>query len=133
MTWGFALVGGRLLSRADGPGALLMYEDAEGKRLVLYACRDEAKGRDTAFRFAQQEGISMFHWADAPLTYARAAELPALTCMPWRKRSTSKPPSDPGSDWTPAAGIGPSATRETEPTQDHRTPEQKGPGGCRGQ
>jgi anti-sigma factor RsiW len=73
---GFALVGGRLLSRADGPGALLMYEDAEGKRLVLYACRDEAKGRDTAFRFAQQEGISMFHWADAPLTYALAAELP---------------------------------------------------------
>ncbi|MGE5155327.1 MAG: anti-sigma factor family protein [Bdellovibrio bacteriovorus] len=72
---GFELVGGRLLASADGPGALLMYEDAEGQRLVLYACHSDTRGRDTAFRYAEDEGISVFHWSDAPLTYALAAEL----------------------------------------------------------
>jgi anti-sigma factor RsiW len=75
-TLGFELVGGRLLASADGPGALLMYEDAGGQRLVLYACHSETGGRDTAFRYAEEEGISVFHWSDAPLTYALAAELP---------------------------------------------------------
>jgi len=69
---GFALVGGRLVSSDDGPGALLMYENAEGKRVVLYACRGEDEGRDTAFRFAQEEGVSVFYWVEGPLAYALA-------------------------------------------------------------
>lgn len=72
---GFALVGGRLLASDDGPGALLMYEDAQGRRLILYACRNEKEQRDTAFRFEQEGDVSVFHWLDGPLTYALAAEL----------------------------------------------------------
>jgi anti-sigma factor RsiW len=72
---GFVLVGGRLMSSDDGPGALLMYENAEGRRVVLYACHNEDGGRDTAFRFAQEGGVSVFHWVEGPLSYALAGEL----------------------------------------------------------
>ena len=72
---GFHLVGGRLLSSDDGPGALLMYEDGQGRRVILYACHNEEKDRNSAFRFAQEEGISVFHWLEGPLSYALAGEI----------------------------------------------------------
>jgi len=72
---GFVLIGGRLVSSDDGPGALLMYENAEGRRVVLYACHNEDGGRDTAFRFAQQEAVSVFYWIEGSLSYALAGEL----------------------------------------------------------
>lgn len=72
---GFVLIGGRLVSSDDGPGALLMYENTEGRRVVLYACHNEDDGRDTAFRFAQEEGVSVFYWIEGPLSYALAGEL----------------------------------------------------------
>jgi anti-sigma factor RsiW len=72
---GFHLVGGRLLSSDDGPGALLMYEDGQGRRVILYACHNEKEDRSTAFRFAQEEGISVFHWLEGPLSYALAGEI----------------------------------------------------------
>ncbi len=80
---GFRLVGGRLVSSDDGPGALLMYENAEGERVVLYACHNEEQGRNTAFRFAQDEGVSVFYWLEGPLSYALAGELdrPGLAAL----------------------------------------------------
>lgn len=72
---GFQLVGGRLLSTDDGPGALLMYEDDQGRRVILYACRNAESDRSTAFRFAQENGVSIFHWLEGPLSYALAGEL----------------------------------------------------------
>lgn len=74
-TLGFTLVGGRLISSDDGPGALLMYEDEQGRRVVLYACHNEEGGGETALRFAQDEGVSVFHWLEGPLSYAFAGEL----------------------------------------------------------
>jgi anti-sigma factor RsiW len=72
---GFVLVGGRLMSSDDGPGALLMYENAEGRRVVLYACHNEEEERNTAFRFAQEEDVSVFYWIEDRLSYALAGEL----------------------------------------------------------
>lgn len=72
---GFQLLGGRLLASDDGPGALLMYEDAQGQRVVLYACLNEERERNTAFRFSQEAGVSVFHWLEGPLSYALAGEL----------------------------------------------------------
>lgn len=72
---GFVLVGGRLLSSDDGPGALLMYENPEGRRVVLYACRHAGQERATAFRFTQEEGIAVFHWVEGSLSYALAGEI----------------------------------------------------------
>jgi anti-sigma factor RsiW len=72
---GFLLVGGRLISSDDGPGALFMYENAQGQRVVLYLCENESEGRNTAFRFASDEGVSVFYWFDGPFSYALAGEL----------------------------------------------------------
>lgn len=71
---GFLLVGGRLISSDDGPGALFMYENADGRRIVLYLCENESEGLNTSFRFASDEGISVFYWFDGPFSYALAGE-----------------------------------------------------------
>ena len=72
---GFLLVGGRLISSDDGPGALFMYENADGRRIVLYMCENESEGLNTAFRSASDEGVSVFYWFDGPFSYALAGEL----------------------------------------------------------
>ena len=80
---GFRLLGGRLMSSDDGPGALLMYENKEGRRVVLYACRNDEKARDTAFRYAEEEAVSVFYWFEGALSYALAGDLdrPALRAL----------------------------------------------------
>jgi anti-sigma factor RsiW len=72
---GFVLVGGRLLASDDGPGALFMYENLKGQRVVLYMCHSDKPGRQTAFRFSQHEAVSVFYWLDGPFSYALAAEI----------------------------------------------------------
>jgi anti-sigma factor RsiW len=74
-SFGFALLGGRLLASEDGPGALLMYENAEGQRIVLYLCPNDLDGPSTSFRFGQKERVSVFYWFDGPFSIAVAAEL----------------------------------------------------------
>ena len=72
---GFLLVGGRLLASEDGPGALLMYENTDGERVTLYICQNEKVGRNTSFRYAEHERISVFYWYDGPFSYALAGEI----------------------------------------------------------
>lgn len=72
---GFDLVGGRLLPGERGPVAQFMYQDKTGLRLTLYVRQDTANA-ETAFRFAQEGGVSVFYWLDGPLGYALSGELP---------------------------------------------------------
>ena len=72
---GFDLVGGRLLPGEAGPVAQFMYQDARGQRLTLYVRRDDEVSRETAFRFAQEEGIGVFYWLDGRFGYALSGEL----------------------------------------------------------
>ena len=72
---GFFLVGGRLVTSGSGPGALLMYEDEDGTRVVLYVAHHGENQRNTAFRFAQKQAVSVFYWIDGPFTYALAGEI----------------------------------------------------------
>jgi anti-sigma factor RsiW len=72
---GFDLVGGRLLPGESGPVAQFMYQDARGQRLTLYVSRSNAN-RDTAFRFSQEDRVSVFYWVDGKLGYALSSELP---------------------------------------------------------
>ena len=72
---GYSLVGGRLMATSDGPGALLMYEDRDGQRVVLYASANTPGDHATAFRFAREDRVSVFYWVDEPLSYALAGEL----------------------------------------------------------
>ena len=67
---GFQLLGGRLLPADDKPAAQFMYQDAGGRRLTLYARRGLDGNRETAFRFAEQDGIGAFYWVDGDLAYA---------------------------------------------------------------
>jgi anti-sigma factor RsiW len=43
--------------------------------VILYACPSEEADGDTAFRFAQEEGVSVFYWSEGGLSYALAGEL----------------------------------------------------------
>ena len=71
---GYALVGGRLLPDDRGPAAQFMYQDAKGQRLTLYVrVSKDARGQ-TAFRFAQENGVRVFYWLDGRLGYALSGE-----------------------------------------------------------
>jgi len=72
---GYNLVGGRLLSGPQGPGAQFMYQDAAGKRLTLYVSAQKDNAGDTAFRFSQEGGISVFYWIDQNYGYALSGEI----------------------------------------------------------
>ena len=63
---GFDLVGGRLMIGDPAPAALLMYENQEGRRLVLYLRNDlpEGGGRDLRYERAEETGV---------VTWARGA------------------------------------------------------------
>lgn len=75
---GYQLLGGRLLPPTSGrdpaPLALLMYENAQGKRLSLLVKR-EASNAETSFRFSEDQGARVFYWIDGPFGYALAGDL----------------------------------------------------------
>lgn len=72
---GYDLVGGRLLSGTQGPVAHFMYQDARGQRLTLYVSRQKGELRDTAFRFSQEDRVSVFYWVDGNFGYALSGEV----------------------------------------------------------
>ena len=72
---GYNLVGGRLLSGPQGPGAQFMYQETSGRRLTLYVSAQEGNAADTAFRFSREGGISVFYWIDQNYGYALSGEI----------------------------------------------------------
>ena len=72
---GFDLVGGRLLAGPQGPVAHFMYQDTKGQRLTLYVTAQKSEGSDTAFRFSQEERVSVFYWVDHNYGYALSGEI----------------------------------------------------------
>lgn len=73
--WEFSLIGGRLVPVEGQAGALLMYEDANGKRLTVLVGQSNS-GTATSFRFVSRNGLETFYWIDQRLTYAVTAEIP---------------------------------------------------------
>jgi len=73
---GYNLIGGRLLPGDDGPVAQFMYQDGSGKRLTLYVRGTPEETTVTAFRFAQEDKVSVFYWIDGSLAYALSGEIP---------------------------------------------------------
>lgn len=72
---GFELVGGRLLPDNSGAAAQFMYENAQGKRLTLYVKVMPKGSRETAFRYQQRDGVSVFYWVDGILAYALSGQV----------------------------------------------------------
>ncbi len=63
------------MSDASGPAALFMYESGQGRRLTLYVTRRPRGVAETAFRYAHEDGIGVFYWIDARLSYGLAGQL----------------------------------------------------------
>lgn len=72
---GYQLVGGRLLPGNQGPVAQFMFQDANGQRLTLYVRTAPIDNRETAFRFTQERGVSVFYWLDRKFGYALSGEV----------------------------------------------------------
>jgi anti-sigma factor RsiW len=72
---GFSLVGGRLVPVNGKAGALLMYEEASGKRLTVLVGQSE-QDAITSFRFAADGPVETFYWIDDNLSYAVTGEIP---------------------------------------------------------
>ena len=72
---GYQLVGGRLLPGNQGPVAQFMFQDGNGRRLTLYVRSGARDRRETAFRFAQERGVSVFYWLDGKFGYALSGEI----------------------------------------------------------
>ena len=70
---GFRLMGGRVLPAGERPAALLMYDDAKGTRLTLYA-RPGADGH-AGIRYARDGDVTAFSWAENGLAYAVTARI----------------------------------------------------------
>jgi anti-sigma factor RsiW len=69
---GFRLIGGRLLPAESRPAAWFMYEDGKGTRLSCYFLSADP-GRQTEFKYREQNGIGAFYWVDDELAYAITA------------------------------------------------------------
>ena len=72
---GYALVGGRLVAGNEQPTALFMYENAAKNRLTLQARKQPAGTQETAFRYAVEDGVSVYYWIDDQCGYALSGTL----------------------------------------------------------
>jgi anti-sigma factor RsiW len=70
-SFGYRLIGGRLLPGGSGAAAQLMYEDSAGRRLTLYV--RAADGTETAFRFQKDGDAATFAWIDQGFGFAVTA------------------------------------------------------------
>ncbi len=72
---GYQLVGGRLLPGNQGPVAQFMFQEGNGQRLTLYVRIGAGDSKETAFRYAQERGVSVFYWIDGRFGYALSGEI----------------------------------------------------------
>jgi anti-sigma factor RsiW len=72
---GYSLVGGRLLPGERGPVAQFMYQDGKLQRLTLYVRINPDERSESAFLFAQEQGVGVFYWLDRKLGYALSGKV----------------------------------------------------------
>jgi anti-sigma factor RsiW len=73
-SFGFALVGGRLVAGNERPTALFMYENPDKQRLSLQV-RKRPGASETAFRYAIEDGIGVYYWVDDNCAYALSGQV----------------------------------------------------------
>jgi anti-sigma factor RsiW len=74
-SFGYALVGGRLVAGNEKPTALFMYENGEKQRLTLQVRRQTGGPSETGFRYAVEDGVAVFYWIDERCGYALTGHL----------------------------------------------------------
>jgi anti-sigma factor RsiW len=70
---GFTLIGGRLLAEQGQPAGLLMYEDANKKRLAIYVAANSAKNNE-AMMMEKRGSVVTCYWVETDMVYALAGE-----------------------------------------------------------
>jgi anti-sigma factor RsiW len=73
-SFGYALVGGRLVSGNQKPAALFIYENADKQRLSLMV-RKRPGESETAFRYAVEDGVGVYYWVDEYCAYALSGQI----------------------------------------------------------
>jgi len=73
-SFGYALVGGRLVAGNEKPTALFMYENADKQRLSLQV-RKRPGASETAFRYAVEDGVGVYYWVDDNCAYALSGQI----------------------------------------------------------
>jgi anti-sigma factor RsiW len=75
-SFGYALVGGRLVAGNEKPTALFMYENGDKQRLTLQV-RKQGAGTpaETAFRYQVEDGVGVFYWIDDRCGYALSGQM----------------------------------------------------------
>lgn len=74
-SFGYALVGGRLVAGNEQPTALFMYENAAKNRLTLQARKQAPGTGETAFHYAIEDGVGVYYWIDEQCGYALSGTL----------------------------------------------------------
>lgn len=73
-SFGYQLLGGRLLPGDHGAAAQFMYQDTHGERLTLYVSVKDQGTQHSAFRIEQENGIPVLYWIDGNLGFALSGE-----------------------------------------------------------
>lgn len=79
---GFALVGGRLMAGNGTPAALLMYEDAGNRRLVLYVSRNPPVGGQPDMRYRRDAEAGVVYWTDGATGFGISGNFSESELMP---------------------------------------------------
>ncbi len=79
---GFELVGGRLMVSETSPAALLMYENDDGRRVVLYVRNDLRSTDSTDMQFARKGEAGVVTWADGASGFGLAGGFSEQELLP---------------------------------------------------
>ncbi|WP_346909123.1 anti-sigma factor [uncultured Roseibium sp.] len=79
---GFAFIGGRLIVADDSPAALLMYENAQGRRVVLYVRNDGGGKGAPAMRYERRADTGVVTWSDGNAGFGLAGGFTEKELMP---------------------------------------------------
>ena len=72
-SFGYRLVGSRVLPDTDGPAAQFVFADQAGKKVSLYVRGEQADGVDITYALA--DDLSMFYWNDSDRSYAMVTRI----------------------------------------------------------
>lgn len=73
-SFGYQLIGGRLLPGDAGAAAQFMYQNQSGSRLTLYVAVNGQESGQTAFEIQERSGVPVLSWIDGKLAFALTAK-----------------------------------------------------------
>lgn len=79
---GFTLVGGRLMVGDRGPAALLMYENPQGRRMVLYVRNDLPEAGRGRMRYDRGGEAGVVYWTDGRRGFGLSGGFSEAELMP---------------------------------------------------